>query len=482
MAFAKTTTCKGGPALRAKRNPQRGLDFSGSHLAITTEYYARYKAMSTILDQAPELVDLIHGDLEQPLEQVNRKGRRGRRPEYTAENVLRILICQVLEGGSLREIVVRIDDSHFLRRFTRIDNGPMMDYTTLCKLKNAICEETWKKVNRCLSQYAVEHDLMDGEQLRLDTTVVETNIHWPADSRLLWDVYRVLARLIRSAREIDPEVVGSRRLQDRRAKRLQQKISRRAAYKGRTAQQLKPLYLQLIQMLESLAGWSRSVQHQLPRSPRIAGASQIAAAQTIAQQIDHYLELGERVVDQARRRIFEDERVPNEEKLFSIFEPHTELLKRGKAGKDVEFGHMIQIQQVACKFITDYDVFDRRPVEHELLEHALANHRQLFGHFPELLAGDKGYYHSMAAVERLENRVAVVSIGKKGRRTPQETEREQDPLFRLAQRFRAGVEGTISFLKRTLRMARCFNKGWKHFVSTIGQTILAHNLLVLARC
>ena len=174
--------------------------------------------------------------------------------------------------------------------------------------------------------------------------------------------------------------------------------------------------------------------------------------------------------------------MPNEEKLFSIFEPHTELLKRGKAGKDVEFGHMIQIEQVAGKFITNYDVFDKKPVEHQLVTRALESHKKLFGEYPDTLAADKGYYESMAVVERLENKVATVSIGKKGRRTFEESEREHDPLFRLAQRFRAGVEGTISFLKRSFRLARCFNKGWEHFVSTIGQTIFAHNLLVLARC
>jgi IS5 family transposase len=207
----------------------------------------------------------------------------------------------------------------------------------------------------------------------------------------------------------------------------------------------------------------------------------MAKAAAIVEQIDHYIVLGQRVVDQARRRVFEGERVPNEEKLFSIFEPHTELLKRGKAGKNVEFGHMIQIQQVEGKFITAYDVFDNKPVEHELLESVLKSHKKLFGRYPDELAGDKGYYENMAAIDRLQNKVPVVSIAKKGRRNPQETEREHDPLFRLAQRFRAGVEGTIAFLKRALRLARCFNKGWENYVSTIGQTILAHNLLILAR-
>jgi IS5 family transposase len=471
----------GGSALRAKRVNQRGLDFSKSNLKITNEYYARYEAVSTVLDQAPKLLDLIHSDLERSLEQVNRE-HRGRRPEYTTDNVLRILICQVLEGASLREIVVRIDDSNFLRRFARIDNGPMMDYTTLCKLKNEIGEDTWKAVNRCLAVYAVQSELIDGDKLRLDTTAVETNVHWPSDSSLLWDVYRTLDRLIRQAREIDPEAVGSRRLQARRAKRLQQKISRRAANKGRSAQQLRPLYTQLIRMVEDLFGWARSVRQEMARSRRLTSVVDVAKAAAIVQQIDHYLVLGQRVVDQARRRVLEGERVPNAEKLFSIFESHTELLKRGKAGKDVEFGHMIQLQQVDGKFITGYDVFDKRPVEYELLESVLETHKKLFGHYPDELAGDKGYYEDMAAIERLQQKVPIVSIAKKGRRTPEETEREHDPLFRLAQRFRAGIEGTISFLKRTLRLVRCFNKGWEHFVSTIGQTILAHNLLVLARC
>ena len=142
---------------------------------------------------------------------------------------------------------------------------------------------------------------------------------------------------------------------------------------------------------------------------------------------------------------------------------------------------MIQIQQVREKFITDYEVFEKKPVEYTLLKPALASHSKLFGELPVQLTADRGYYESMEALEELEKTVAVVSIAKKGMRTAEETEREQDLLFRQAQAFRAGVEGTISFLKRMLRMARCFNRGWERYASTIGSTVFAHNLLVLAR-
>jgi IS5 family transposase len=449
---------------------------------LTTEYYAKYEAVATILSGTPRLVDLVHRDLAQALETINLKSCGGRRHIFSSDQVLRILVCQVIEGQSLRGIVVRIDDSHFLRRFVGIDNGPMMDFTTLCKLKNAISTETWAKVNQCLAAEAVGRDLIAGEALRIDTTAVETNVHWPTDSSLLWDVYRVLARLIEGAREVDPVAVGPGRVQLRRVKRLQQKICRRAANKGCAVDRLKPLYSLLIRHIEHVSQWAQAVRQELVDGRRVVDARGIVMAASIVEEIRHYAELGGRVIEQARRRVLNGESVPNEEKIFSIFEPHTELLKRGKAGKPVEFGHMIQIQQVASKFITDYGVFEKRPVEHELIESVLKSHRSLFGDYPDSLAADKGYYHSTETLARLREKVSVVSIAKKGKRTAEEVEIEHDPLFRHAQRFRAGVEGTISFLKRVLRLARCINKGWDHFVSTVAQTIFTHNLLVLVRC
>jgi transposase, IS5 family len=468
--------------LRTKCNPQRGLEFLGSHLKITNEYYAKYEAVSSTLDQAPDLVDRIHQDLAKPLQNLNGGTRQGRPYAYSSENVLRILVCQVIEGESLRGIVVRVDDSECLRRFVRIDHGPMMDFTTLCKLKNAIRPETWAGINRQLAQRAARQEWIEGDKLRLDTTAVETNIHYPTDSSLLGDMYRVFGRAIENARTVAPEAVGPGRLQTGRAKRLQQRIGRAAASKRRTTRRLEPLYRRLIRLVEDVSQWARSVRNELAKRTHGGSVLDLAVIEGIIQQIDRVLPLGVRVVDQARRRVLQHERVPNEEKIFSLFEPHTELLIRGKANKPVEFGHMIQIQQVPGKFITDYEVFPKRPVESKLVDAALENHKELFGVYPATLATDKGYYESMDSIGDLQKKVGVVSIAKKGRRTAEETEREHDPLFRHAQRFRAGVEGTISFLKRVLRLARCFNKGWKHFVSTVGQTVFAHNLLILARC
>jgi len=366
----------------------------------------------------------------------------------------------------------------------RICNGPMIDFTTFCRLKNRIKPQTWKQVNELLARAAVEARLIDGGQLRLDTTAVETNIHWPTDSSLLWDTYRTLARHIEGIREIDPVIVGDRRLLIKKVKRLEQKIARQASKHSSTSATLEPLYIQLIGLVENIHEWSGDIAaalaHNLARH-RYSPLDE-ATMEFLLREMLHYRVLGEQVIDQARRRIIDKEQVRNEEKIFSIFEPHTELLKRGKAAKPIEFGHMIQIGQVDGKFITEYEVFETKPVEYELLEPALEHHERLFGDYPDTVAADKGYYENMAQIEHLGKKIEVVAIAKKGKRTEEQTQRETDPAFRHGQRFRAGVEGTISFLKRVLGLFRCYNKGWEHYVATVGATILAHNLLILARC
>lgn len=470
--------------MRSRINTQSEFNFQPSNLKITNEYYGKYEAISAMLDEHPEIVDAVHNDLVEALEDTEVQDRRGAKFKYTSDTILRMIVCQIIEGASLRGIVIQIDSNYFLRNFVRIYNGPMIDFTTFDKLRNLITPDTWKKMNVLLAGAAVENQLIEGNRLRLDTTAVETHIHWPTDSSLLWDTYRTLGRLIERIREMDADLVGDRRLLLKKAKKLHQKITRQASRSPRAAEARKDLYIRLFGLVENILQWSDEIAEALARKVSKSRYRPLVLATMAAclKDLGHYGGLGERVLDQARRRVIDGESVPNEEKIFSIFEPHTELLKRGKAGKPVEFGHMIQIQQVEGKFITDYNVFENKPVEHELLEPALERHRELFGEYPEQLAADKGYYASMEHIERLSTTVDLVAIGKKGKRTEEQTQRETDPAFRHAQRFRAGVEGTISFLKRVLGLFRCHNKGWPRYVATVGATVFAHNLLILARC
>ncbi len=459
--------------MRAKLVDQPELRFAAPRLKLTQEFYAKYDRISRILDDNRAILELIHADL------VTHEGASdAARFRYASDVVLRVSVCQLVEGLSLRQTIVRIDTCEALRSFTRIESGKMIDSSTFCRLRNAISPETWRQINLALARYAVEKEAITATSLRLDTTAVETNIHWPTDSTLLLDLYRSTKRCLDPIRDLDASLLRDRRFHLNAVRKLTLRITRKGGRKGTSADTLRPLYKRLIGHVEQILSTASVAATELRRRNHPDTHAQRKA---LADRIGSLQAVGAQVLSQARRRVLQGESVPNDEKIFSIFEPHTELLKRGKAGKPIEFGHMIQIQQVDEKFVTDYRVFEQKPHEPALLEDALASHRELFGEEPSRLAADKGYY-DRGIIEKLREKVDVVSIAKKGKRTTKETEQEHDPIFRHAQRFRAGVEGTISYLKRALGLARCLCKGWKNYQSTIGASIFAHNLLILARC
>jgi len=465
--------------MRIKSDPQEPLDLSPSTLRVTQAYYQKYGAIDQILKQAPGILDAFHKDIVK----TGRDLLRRRRSQFTSVQLLRAILVMVIEQLSFRAAVVRIDDSVFLRRFIGVPFGPVMDFTTLSKAYKAIRPATWKRINELLSRYAVDQKQIRGEALRVDTTAYETNIHYPTDSSLLWDGYRVLGRLLGRIRDYAPELVGERRLQVRKVKRLTQLIARRAQHKAQRREKLRKPYKALLASVSGILEWSEEV-HRTCHEAMGGGRYDLDTVRVLESLLDdlgHYTGLTARVMDQARRRVLLGEDVPSDEKVLSIFEPHTEILVRGKAGKAVEFGHMVLLHQVENKFISDYEVFKKRPSDESLVDAILARHEKQFGSLPEAFTADKGFYENMQKIGELEQKITHVSIAKKGSRTAAEIDREHDPVFRSWQRFRAGIEGTISYLKRCLKLGRCLYRSFKTYCSSVGCHIFVHNLLVLAR-
>ena len=408
--------------MRTKRNTQLQFEFPSSGLATTRKYFARYEGISEILDENPEIVDSVHRDLAKTVKQTGRHRGRGRQCKYSSDSILRMLICQIVECEDLRGIVIRIDDSTFLRRFVRLNEDRMMDFGTLCRFKNAIRPATWKKMNLLLGEAAVSSGKISGERLRIDTTAFETNIKYPSDSGLLWDTYRVLARNLNAVREVDAKLLEGKRFNPKRVKKLHLAITRKAAKKGNKSDALVSLYKPLVGLVEGICELSPVVVEGLRDGVEKNRYDVMStfAAEFLIEELSHFSDLGECVIEQARRRVFNGEQVPATEKIYSIFEEHTELLKRGKAGKPIEFGHMVVIQQVEKKFITDYDVFEKRPLDHTLVDPALAKHAALFNAMPEEFSGDKGFHESTKKTEELELLIPTVSIGKTGKRNQSE--------------------------------------------------------------
>ncbi len=308
--------------MRTKSSKTLYFDFSGeSSIKVAKEYRAKYQAISDLLDANGTLLALAHRDWASLLS-TSGKGRDG----YTSEQLLRALIVMFLESDSYRDVVVHIDTSEFLQYFVRLGCQPTMDYSFLCKALCALSESTVEALNEVLTRYAVQTGKISGKKQRMDTTVYEINIHYPTDSSLLWDSFRTLARLLRSIQKELPQLNLQHRYHDRKVKKLMTFISHNASSKSkRTQRKIKSHYRQLIQSVR----WIQGVGRAVCRKAFSAGYD--------VPELAHYLPLVARIADQATRRVLQGETVPADEKLYSLFEAHTELLKRGKAGKPIEY-------------------------------------------------------------------------------------------------------------------------------------------------
>lgn len=432
------------------------------------EFQKRYNRIDHILNENPEILELVHADLCRPCSAT------GRQSTFSSEQFLRMIVVKVIEGLPLRDVIIRISDSDFLRNFTRMFSGKMMGFAELDTAIKNITPETWEKINTILQRYAKRKKKITGKRLRVDSTVCETNIHYPTDASLLWDSFRVASRLMRQIVSVEPILYMGNRFHDKKVKRLYTFVSTHVAKKG-SRLAVRRNMKKLIERVE----WICCVAREFICNAEERGTRSIEAI-GLVHQLREKLLLMEQVA-RCARRVFNGETVPASDRIFSIFEPHTELLKRGKARKPVEFGHMVTIGQTAEKFISYYCVEEQSRHDVKIGDDALCHHKKTFGAYPEEFSADKNYYGGPAHLEKWEKRIPVYAVGKKGRRNESEIEREHGLLFRLLQRFRAGCEGSISVLKRVFGMYRCLFRGFKSFASSIGSTIFCHNLVVLCR-
>lgn len=453
--------------MRQKSYATQYFDFSGeSSVKVVEDYRNKYQALSDILDANPAILDLAHSDWRNLLSTSD----DGRGSRYTSEQLLRALIVMFVENEDYRGTVVRIDTSEFLHYFIRLGVQPAMDFTFLNRAFGVLSAETLEAMNNALSRYALQQEKISGEKQRMDTTAYEVNIHYPTDSSLLWDSFRTLARLIGNVRKDLPELELDCRFHLKKTKKLYTYISRNVSSKSKkTKRHVKKDYRKLIEAVRRVHGLGSNVlQRAFQQGYDVPSLS-------------HYLPLVARIINQADRRVLQGESVPHDEKLYSLFEEHTELIKRGKAGKPIEFGHKVLFCQTGEKFIHHYQVQKKAVADKDVLKPAIKAHKKLFGAYPDILATDKGFYESMKQITDLEKKIKTVSIAKKGRRTDQEYARETTEEFKDGQRFRAGSEGSISVLKRAFKLGRCLFKGFKHYAASVGLAVLCHNLTLLTR-
>jgi IS5 family transposase len=429
--------------------------------------------ISDFIDKHAELIAIVRRDLERGLKNPA-TGRNG----LSAQQVLRSLTLQRVKNWDYRELRERIADGYTLRRFTDFYSKRVPKHDAFNRAFNRITPATLRAINNAIVRAAVELGLEDGRKLRVDTTVVETDIHHPTDATLLWDSVRVITRLIGHLDQLLPQGVEGFANRRRRARRRMQEIQRMTP-KQRSTRQVRK-YRELIRITEQVVQNASEVLKKTSKVRPIDVLSDIAI-EDLRSQIEHHCGLGLRVVDQARRRVLQEESVPNEQKIFSIFEPHTNLIIRGKVQKPVEFGHKVFLAESACGLITQYRVLKGNPTDEAQVKPTLKRHKQLFGDAPEVLSGDRGFFSQDSVTDCQNAGVVLACIPQRGgKKTPEQEVFEKSPAFKKGQRFRAGIEGRISVLFRGRGMKRCLAEGPERFELLVGAAVLANNLMIIA--
>jgi IS5 family transposase len=430
--------------------------------------------ISDFLDTHNDMIERVRGDLARGLKNAE-TGRGG----LTPQQVLRSLVLMRVKNWTYRELRERIADGYTLRQFTDFYCRPVPQHDAFNRGFNRLTPETVKAVNDLVVQAAVDLGLEDGQKLRVDTTVVQTDIHHPTDNTLLWDVVRVVTRLIgQLAAALGRRRIKGFRNRTRSARRRMQEIQRMTA-RQRQEQQTET-YRDLIGITEEVIDSARMA---LRRTSKARGADQIselAIAET-RKEIEHFCELGDRVVDQSRRRVLKGEQVPAAEKVYSIFEPHTDIIKRGKVQTPIEFGHKVFLAESARGLITQYEVLDGNPVDEQHVVISLERHKQAFGDVPELYSSDRGFFSEGNVTSCEQEGVKVVCIPQRGgTKSPERAAYEKSREFKDGQRFRAGIEGRISVLFRGRGMKRCLAEGRERFELWVAAAVLANNLMRIA--
>lgn len=454
--------------------PARQVSFADVELAAQSlPLDPLLEAIATFLDTHAEFVGLVHQDLVRGLTQAG-TGRTG----LSAVQTLRAFALQRIKNWDLRELRARIADGLTLRRFTTFDGQAVPSHTAFHRAFTRLTPATVRALNDAVVRAAITLGLDDGTRLRVDTTVVETDIHYPTDSALLWDGVRVLTRLVGQLGALLPVATQGFVNHTRRARRRMQEISRLTPAQRPRQQRRK--YRDLLAVTTAVLTQARAAARRA-RTAQLPDPLAAATVQGVAAEIERVGGLADQVITQTQRRVLQGETVPAAEKTLSIFEPHTDLIVRGKARTPAEFGHKIFLAESGAGLITDYQILAGNPADEDHVGPSLERHSGLFGTVPTLYAGDRGFHTP-------GNVTAITAAGVRteclpqrgGHKTPARATYEKTRAFKRGQRFRAGIEGRISVLFRGRGMKRCLLTGRDRFDVFVGLAVLANNLLRIA--
>jgi len=423
------------------------------------ERVAELEQIDAILDGHPEIVELVHADLVRGVKNPE-KGPR----TLAAETVLRILIIKQTNDYTYKDLEFHLGATAIFRWFCRLDCVQLPKRATMQRDIQKIRPETLEEVNRIIVRHALENGVESGRKVRTDCTCVETMIHAPTDSSLLEDCVRVLTRSLAESRKVFPQITYCDHT--RRAKRRAKGIQYSRGKERRTE-----LYRDLLIAAKKTLGYAQRAVETLTTLAQ-------DGAELLASELRRYIGLTEKVMAQTRRRVIEGESVPVEDKIVSIFEPHTDIIVKG--GRDKVYGHKICLTAGASGMILDGKILEGNPADSTLTVEMMERVRDACGKIPRQATFD-GAFASRGNVKDVKALGVRDVVFSKSRGIRIEDMARSEWVYKRLRNFRAGIEATISFLKRSFLLRRCTWRGETSFKSYVWSSILSANLLIVAR-
>ncbi len=431
------------------------------------------RKIDTLLED-DAVIEVVAHALERRWPQSRRRGRLG----TPAEVVIRLLILKHLFDWSYDDMEREVRANLVYRMFTRIDAGDVPDAKTILKIARALGPDVIEQLHRQVIEVAKRAGVTHGRRFRIDTTVVETNVHYPTDSTLLRDGMRVLTRTMQRASVALGDPGG-------RVRNRLRSVTRRVLIIGyearspKTKDAMVKSYRILMATTRAVLRDTATMIRRLGQRVRTAGPQIQPMLQRAQDQLQAMRPLVQRVVDQTRARVLGgDTHVAD--KVLSVFEPHTETIRKGKIAKPNEFGKLVTIQESEHQIITAYEVHPKRPADVTLWTTALDRHQTIFGRAPDLAAGDRGFSSATNEAAAMSRGVRRVVLPRRGRKSPTRRAYERQRWFRRGQRWRVGCEGRISVLKRRHGLNRCRYHGEDGMHRWVGFGVIANNLVSTA--
>lgn len=422
----------------------------------------KLEKVSEILDKDKSFLQKISEDFK--TEKNSNAGAKG----MTIEQVVRTAIIKQMYGLSYNRLNDELNDNISYRKFTKFYYDKVPKVSTLNENIKRISIAGWEEINNVIIKVAIELEIETGRSIRMDSTGVESNIHYPSDGELLWDCVRVLSRIMELIREDYPEMDFEYHNRQSRAKKRRFKIKNTNKEEKR-----KESYKDLIKVSKETQGYAKECVKQLKKRVKDGDIE----AKIYKEELEGYLDSLEIIIEQTERRVLKGEKVEPKDKLVSIFETHTDILSKGK--REVVFGHKILLSGGKSNLILDCVIERGNWSDAESFIKGIDRMDEKYGNIPEEITTDGGFSSKSNYEYAKEKGIKDVLFTKKGTVKMVELVKTSR-VYKKLKKFRAGIEGCISVMKRVCGLDRCTWKSWRSFQSYVWLSVIVFNLNILA--